>query len=60
LKGSSELRLAVGNTLYQNHYPPGYYVVTGNIPALLGSDVPKSSYLNNWRFTAGLAVPIFK
>ena len=60
LKGSSELRLGVGNTLYQNHYPPGYYVVTGNTPALLGSNVSKSSYLSNWRFTAGLAVPIFR
>jgi hypothetical protein len=60
LTNSSELRLGVGNTLYQNHYPNAYYVANGSTPALLGTNVPKSSYLSNWRFTAGLAVPIFR
>jgi hypothetical protein len=60
LTRSSQLRLGVGSTLYQNHYPNGYYVATGSNPPLLGSNVAKSSYLNSWRFTAGLAVPIFR
>lgn len=56
-----ELRLGLGNTLYQNHYPSAYYVKgTADTTALLSPNTAKSSYLNNWRLTAGVAFPLFR
>jgi hypothetical protein len=55
-----ELRVGVGNTLYQNHYPNGYYTVANDSTSVVPSSVSKASYLNNWRTTAGLVVPFFR
>lgn len=58
---SYELRLMVGNTLYQNHYPAGYYVAPASASApLLSAGTPTSGYRSNLSYTAGLAVPIFR
>lgn len=55
------LRLTVGNTLYQNHYPAQYYVTpAGSTSALLGTNTPRSGYRSNWSYTAGLEIPIFR
>lgn len=58
---SFELRLMVGNTLYQNHYPAGYYVtpIAGTAP-LLTANTSRSGYRANLSYTAGLAVPLFR
>lgn len=58
---SYELRLMVGNTLYQNHYPEAYYTppVTGADP-LLSAGTSRSGYRSNVSYTAGLAVPLFR
>lgn len=58
---SYELRLMVGNTLYQNHYPAGYYALpTGVTTPLLGTTTARSGYRTNWSYTAGVAVPLFR
>lgn len=58
---SYELRLMVGNTLYQNHYPAGYYVApAGGSAPLLTAGTATSGYRSNLSYTAGLAVPIFR
>lgn len=58
---SYELRLMVGNTLYQNHYPAGYYVtpVVASTP-LLTTGTATSGYRSNLSYTAGLSVPLFR
>jgi hypothetical protein len=58
---SFALRLTVGNTLYQNHYPAAYFVpaATGAAP-LLGAGTSRSAYKSNWNYTAGLTFPIFR
>lgn len=61
-----ELRLLAGPTMYQNHYPSGYFVAPTNGTgaaagaALLGSRAPRSGYRTNWAYTAGLALPLFR
>ena len=55
-----ELRLGIGNTMYQNHYPTGYYTPASDSSSVVRSGVSKTSFFNNWRFTAGLAVPLFR
>ncbi len=59
--GSYELRLMVGNSLYQNHYPASYFTApaAGTTP-LLGAGVSRSGYRSNWSYTAGLALPLFR
>ncbi len=55
-----DVRLGIGNTFYQNHYPTGYYVATSDGTSLIGNGIAKTSYLNSWRLTAGLSVPLFR
>jgi hypothetical protein len=61
-----ELRLLAGPTMYQNHYPSGYFVApvtsTGASagPALLGTGTARSGFRTNWAYTAGLAFPLFR
>lgn len=59
--GAYELRLTVGNTLYQNHYPAGYYLApaTGTAP-LLGTNTARSGYRSNWNYSAGLSLALFR
>lgn len=59
--GGMELRLMVGNTLFQAHYPSGYFAAptTGGSP-LLGTGTARSGYRSNWSYTAGLAIPLFR
>jgi hypothetical protein len=55
-----EFRVGLGNTFYQNHYPAGYYTITSDSSSIVRNGVSKTSYLSNWRLTAGLAVPLFR
>ena len=55
-----QLRFGIGNTLYQNHYPPGYYATATDSNSVVRNGVSKTSYFNNWRFTTGLSVPLFR
>lgn len=59
--GGMELRLMVGNTLFQSHYPTGYFAAptAGGTP-LLGTGTARSGYRSNWSYTAGLAIPLFR
>ncbi len=58
---SYEIRLMVGNTLYQNHYPSAYFTApAGGTDPLLGSGTARSGYRSNLSYTAGLAVPLFR
>lgn len=58
---SYELRLMVGTSSYQNHYPAAYFVTpTVGVPPLLSIDTPKSGFRTALSYTAGLAIPLFR
>lgn len=60
LNNSFELRTSVGSMIYQTRFPLPYYSsgVAGN--PLLTSSTKRRSYRNNWVFSAGASVPIFR
>lgn len=57
---SYELRLMLGSTFFQNHYPTAYFAAPAGGTALLGSSASKSGYRSTFTFTAGLAIPLFR
>jgi hypothetical protein len=55
-----EARFNLGNTLYQTRYPTAYYTQATDGTSLLQAGTSRSSYRNNWMFTAGVSFPIFR
>ncbi len=60
-KSGWELRLTVGNSLFQSHYPTAYFTTppSGGSP-LLPTSTARSGFRTNWTYNGGLSIPIFR